>query len=54
MGFTRRGMPPAEGGLSVATNSFSTGTSSLLASFTSLRLTLLQRDGPTVGLEMLQ
>lgn len=42
------------GGLSAATNSFATGTSSLLASFTSLSLAPLQRDGPIVGPEMLQ
>lgn len=45
MGSTSQGPPPAEGCLSAATNSFSTGTSSLLAAFTSLSLTPLQRDG---------
>lgn len=53
-GFHESGNTSRRGGLWAATNSFSTGTSPLLASFTSLSLTPLQREGPTLGLEMLQ
>lgn len=44
-GFHKSGTASCRGVLVTATNSFSTGTSSLLAAFPSLSLTPLQRDG---------